>query len=132
MERGASLHWPPEADNFFHTVQRSRVTRASVTRVLACACLTIVATARAARAAEPSPGGPALRQARAAWEKNSLADSETLYREAIERGGLAPDEVLEGYIRIGAARASIGKKDQAVAAFRAASILDAELPVPSE
>jgi hypothetical protein len=107
------------------------VTRA-VSRALVCACLALVATAAPARAAEPSPGGPALRQARAAWEKNSLADAETLYREAIERGGLAPDEVLEGYVRIGAARASIGKKDQAVAAFRAASILDASFAVPPE
>jgi hypothetical protein len=73
-----------------------------------------------------------LRQARAAWERGQAETAEPLYREAIERGGLAPDEVLEGYVRIGSARAASGKKDQAIAAFRAAAILDASFTVPSE
>jgi hypothetical protein len=89
--------------------------------------------ASAADAAEPSgPGAPALRQARAAWERGALDTAEPLYREAIEKGGLGPTEVLEGYVRLGAIRASLGKKDQAVAAFRAASILDSSFAVPSE
>jgi hypothetical protein len=108
------------------------VTRASGSRALAFACLAIVATAASARAAEPSPGGPALRQARAAWDKGAVDVAEPLYREAIERGGLAPDEILEGYVRIGSARAVAFKKDQAIAAFRAASILDSSFEVPRE
>jgi hypothetical protein len=83
-------------------------------------------------AAEAAPGGPALRQARAAWESGSFKTAEPLYREAIEKGGLAPDEVLEGYVRLGAIRARHGKKAQAIAAFRAAAILDAGFAVPPQ
>jgi len=85
-----------------------------------------------ARAAETAAGGPALRQARAAWDRGSLETAEPLYREALEKGGLAPNEVLEGYVRLGSIRAALGKKDSAVAGFRAASILDASFTVPSE
>jgi hypothetical protein len=80
----------------------------------------------------PSPGAAALRQARAAWDKGSLKSAEPLYREALEKGGLAPSEVLEGYVRLGAIRAAAGKKQQAIAAFRAAAILDASFAVPAE
>ncbi len=109
------------------------MTRAALSRALAVACLALaVASARETRAAEAAAGGPALRQARAAWDRGQIETAEPLYREAIERGGLGPDEVLEGYVRIGSARAAIGKKDQAIAAFRAAAILDASFAVPSE
>jgi hypothetical protein len=100
---------------------------------LAVGCLVVATFASSARAAEPGgPGAPALRQARAAWDRGALDTAEPLYREAIEKGGLAPDEILEGYVRLGAIRAALGKKDQAIAAFRAASILDASFSVPSE
>jgi hypothetical protein len=109
------------------------VSRALSPRALAVGCVAMLAAATpAARAAESSAGGPALRQARAAWERGELDTAEPLYREAIEKGGLAPDEVLEGYVRLGAIRASQGKRDSAVAAFRAASVLDADFTVPSE
>ncbi|AKV00838.1 hypothetical protein AKJ09_07501 [Labilithrix luteola] len=84
-----------------------------------------------AHAAEGA-GATALKLARSAWDRGSLDTAEPLYREALEKGGLAPDEVLEGYVRLGSIRASMGKKDQAVAAFRAASILDPKFAVPSE
>jgi hypothetical protein len=83
-------------------------------------------------AGDTAPGGPALRQARAAWDRGSLETAEPLYREALEKGGLAPSEVLEGYVRLGSIRAALNKKDQALAAFRAASILDATFTVPPE
>jgi hypothetical protein len=101
-------------------------------RAVAVACLVLATTAAPAHASETAPGGPALRQARSAWDKGSLDTAEPLYREALEKGGLAPAEVLEGYVRLGSIRASHGKKDQAIAAFRAASILDATFAVPSE
>lgn len=99
---------------------------------VAAACVVLATTAAPAYASETSPGGAALRQARAAWEKNALDTAEPLYREALEKGGLAPNEVLEGYVRLGSIRASHGKRDQAIASFRAASILDATFAVPSE
>jgi len=88
--------------------------------------------AGAAYAQSPPPGASALRQARAAWDKGALETAEPLYREALEKGGLAPNDVLEGYVRLGAVRASLGKREQAVAAFRAASILDSTFAVPAE
>lgn len=90
------------------------------------------AVATTAFAGDTAPGGPALRQARAAWDRGSLESAEPLYREAVEKGGLAPAEVLEGYVRLGSIRAALNKKDQALAAFRAASILDATFTVPAE
>ncbi len=77
-------------------------------------------------------GAAALREARSAWERGLLDTAEPLYREALEKGGLAPAEVLEGFVRLGAIRASFGKKEQAIKAFRAASILDAAFVVPAE
>jgi tetratricopeptide (TPR) repeat protein len=104
-----------------------------VTRAFAIGLVLLgVGTASVAAAAETAPGAPALKLARAAWERGALDTAEPLYREAIERGGLAPNELLEGYVRLGAIRASLGKKDQAIAAFRAASILDASFAVPAE
>lgn len=100
-------------------------------QTLSVGCLLVALFASPARAAD-SAGAPALRQARAAWERGALDTAEPLYREALEKGGLAPNEVLEGYVRIGAIRASLGKKDQAIAAFRAAAILDSGFAVPSE
>lgn len=100
-------------------------------RAVAVACFVLGTTAATAHA-ESAAGGPALRQARAAWEKGNLDVAEPLYREALEKGGLAPGDVLEGYVRLGSIRASLGKRDQAIAAFRAASILDSTFAVPSE
>ncbi|MBX3188364.1 MAG: hypothetical protein KF819_15205 [Labilithrix sp.] len=104
-------------------------------RAVAAGCF-VLATTATAYATDSSvsgpPGAPALRQARAAWDKGALDTAEPLYREALERGGLAPGDVLEGYVRLGSIRASVGKKDQAIAAFRAAAILDAGFTVPSE
>jgi hypothetical protein len=85
-----------------------------------------------AHAADSAAGAPALRQARGAWDRGSLETAEPLYREALEKGGLSPTEVLEGYVRLGSIRAALGKKDAAVAAFRAASILDSAFTVPNE
>jgi hypothetical protein len=104
----------------------------ALSHAVAGACFVFVTTAAPAYASESAAGGPALRQARAAWDKGALETAEPLYREALEKGGLAPTDVLEGYVRLGSIRAANGKKDQAVAAFRAASILDSTFAVPTE
>ncbi len=104
----------------------------ALSHAVAGAGFVIVTTAAPAFASESAAGGPALRQARAAWDKGNLDTAEPLYREALEKGGLAPTDVLEGYVRLGSIRASNGKKDQAIAAFRAASILDSTFAVPTE
>lgn len=98
---------------------------------LAAAAFVFLGGAATARASEPA-GGPALKQARVAWQKRSYNMAEPLYREALEKGGLAPDEVLEGYVRLGAIRTIRGRKEQALAAFRAAAVLDAKFVLPRE
>lgn len=106
--------------------------RALGLRALAASCLVVMVTASPVSAAEQSAGAPALEKARAMWDRGALRKAEPLYRDALEKGGLAPDQVLEGYVRLGAIRASRGKDDQAIAAFRAAAILDEGFTVPSE
>lgn len=111
----------------------ARKKRASLRALTACLALTAVFTLRAeAYGAGRAPGSEPLRQARAAWDRGDVSAAEPFYRQALEAGGLAPSEVLEGYVRLGAARAAVGKKDQALAAFRAASILDPAFAVPPE
>ena len=51
-------------------------------------------------AADGPAGNAMLKQARSAWDRGSLAAAEPLYRDALEKGGLAPAEVLEGYVRL--------------------------------
>ncbi|MBX3207170.1 MAG: hypothetical protein KF764_19135 [Labilithrix sp.] len=131
MERSGALHAfgscvPPSAGP-----RRSTPRRAWCATAIGAVALLGVAAGEA-HAAEAPSGGPALRQARAAWDRRSLETAEPLYREALEKGGLAPNEVLEGYVRLGSIRAALGKKDAAIAAFRAASILDSGFVVPSE
>jgi tetratricopeptide (TPR) repeat protein len=104
-----------------------------MSRVIALsALLACMATSIDASAGDAAAGAAALTKARAAWDRGSLEAAEPLYREALEKGGLAPAEVLEGYVRLGSIRAALGKKDSAIAAFRAASILDDKFTVPSE
>jgi hypothetical protein len=88
--------------------------------------------ASTALAADNAPGAVSLRQARSSWDKGQLEAAEPLYRAALEQGGLAPSEVLEGYVRLGSIRAALRKKDQALAAFKAAAIIDAGFNVPTE
>lgn len=117
----------------FSLVERPHALRAFGSRVVVLGALAFgVMAAGDARAGEAAPGAAALRQARAAWESRNLETAEPLYKEALEKGGLAPQEVLEGYVRLGAIRAALGKKESAVNAFRAASILDEKFSVPSE
>lgn len=101
-------------------------------RAVALSALWLGVTIGDARAAD-SPGAPALKHARSAWDRGSLETAEPLYREALEKGGLSPTEVVEGYVRLGSIRAALGKKESSVvAAFRAASVLDEKFVVPSE
>jgi hypothetical protein len=73
-----------------------------------------------------------LDRARSSWEKGDYDVAEPLYAEAIERGGLAPADVLEAYVHLGSARGVLGKKPGALAAFKAAAVLDLHFIVPSE
>ncbi len=105
----------------------ARVRRLAVLVLLAS--VTTVVLASAAHASEPPP----LRQeADGAWTKGDFEDAERLYRILIERGGLDAKEVVVAYVRLGSARAILGKRKESIAAFRAAAVLDAKFAVPPE
>lgn len=106
-----------------------------ITRVLGrtlVAFSVVFFAATPAQADDGADGNAALNKARAAWDRGALKEAESAYRDAIEKGGLEPSEVLEGYVHLGVIRSSLGKKDQAVAAFRAAAVLDDSFVVPPE
>lgn len=69
--------------------------------------------------------------AKDAWDKGDFDRAETLYREAIERGSLAPETVVECYVRLGSLRSILGKK-KGLEAFRAAAILHRNFTLPTE
>ncbi len=69
--------------------------------------------------------------AKDAWDKGDFDRAETLYREAIERGSLSPETVVECYVRLGSLRSILGKK-KALEAFRAAAILHRNFTLPTE
>lgn len=77
-------------------------------------------------------GAAAEKRAKAAWSAGDMGGAEAFYREAIAKGGLAPDEVLESYVRLGTARLLLGRKDQALAAYKAAAVIDNAFTVPGE
>jgi hypothetical protein len=104
-----------------------RVYRVAMAMLLAC--LTTLVFVNVAHASEPLP----LRQeADGAWTKGDFEDAERLYRILIERGGLDAKEVVVAYVRLGSARAILGKRKESIAAFRAAAVLDAKFAVPPE
>ncbi len=79
-----------------------------------------------------APGADALARARAAWDRGEYDTAEPLYRQAIELGGLGPGEVLDAYVRLGACRAVLGKHESALAAFKAAALINGQFVVPPE
>jgi hypothetical protein len=99
---------------------------------LACGRVT-AASAQALPAVQPAAAGAeALVNARAAWDKGAYDAAETFYKSALERGGLSPTEVVDGYVHLGAARAVLKRAELSRAAFRQAARLDLHFRVPPE
>ena len=94
-------------------------------------CALLLSATTAAWADRPA-GAIALDQARDAWGRGEFPQAEGLYQEAISRGGLKRDQALECWVHIASARAVLGKKDLAMAAFRQAALMDAAFVVPPE
>ncbi len=78
------------------------------------------------------PGATALEKARGLWAQGEFEAAEPAYLMALEKGGLPRDATLECYIKLGAVRGILGKKDLALAAFRTAALLDSAFVVPPE
>lgn len=85
----------------------------------------------AASASRPA-GAEALEQARDAWGRGEFPQAEAHYQESLAHGGLKRDQALECWVHVGAARAVLGKKELAMAAFRQAALMDARFVVPPE
>jgi hypothetical protein len=94
--------------------------------------LTTLAWPVYAQPQSPAPGDEALSRARAAWDRGEYDAAEPLYRQAIELGGLGPAAVLDAYVRLGASRAVLGKSEPALAAFKAAALINNQFTVPPE
>ncbi len=92
----------------------------------------LVTAAAPARADTAAAGGETLGRAREAWDKGDFDSSEPLYKEALDRGGLTAKEALDCYVHVGAARAVMGRKRDALVAFRRAALIDPRFVVPSE
>lgn len=52
--------------------------------------------------------------------------------EALSRGGLKREQTLECYVKLGSARAVLGRRQEATLAFRQAALLDANFDVPAD
>lgn len=118
----------------------SNRTGRAVLHALAAVCFIAAVPVRAhAQDAPPSvaieepasPGAAAFARAQGAWEKKEYDRAETAFQEAIEQGGLGPEEVREAYVKLGSSRALRGKNDAAVRAFRAAAVLD-DFKIPAQ
>ena len=71
-------------------------------------------------------------QTRAAWDQKHFGAAELSYKSALDHGGLAPPDTLDAYVHLGAARARLGKKELARAAFRQAALIDRHFKTPPE
>jgi hypothetical protein len=81
---------------------------------------------------DPPRGAASLERAQAAWNRGEFDTAETLYREALDQGGLQRKDVIDAYVFMGAARAVQNKKEPALTAFREAALLDPKFKTPSE
>lgn len=82
--------------------------------------------------AHAETGDASLKAARVSWDKGDFGAAEPQFKEAIEKGGLAPADVLDAYVRLASVRLILGKKDAALNAFRAAAVIDPHFVVPPE
>lgn len=82
--------------------------------------------------ADRPAGAVALDQAREAWNRGEFPQADALYQDALSRGGLKRDQALECWVHLASARAVLGKKDLAMAAFRQAALMDGQFVVPPE
>ncbi len=85
-----------------------------------------------ARAEVAAPGAETLTRAREAWDKGDFDSAEPLYKEALDRGGLSSKDTLDCYVHLGTSRSVMGRKRDALIAFRRAALMDPRFVVPAE
>jgi hypothetical protein len=99
-------------------------------------CVAIAATTAPVHAqtsaTAPPAAAAALARARDAWSDGDFDVAPELYQKALKAGGLSRAEVLDAYVRAGAALAVTGKKRPALAELRHAALLDPTFTLPLE
>ena len=85
-----------------------------------------------AQPSESSRGMASFERAHAAWARGDFDSAETLFKEALDQGGLAKRHTLDAHVYLGSARAVIGRREQALAAFRMACLIQPKFTVPAE
>ncbi|MCA9642745.1 MAG: tetratricopeptide repeat protein [Polyangiaceae bacterium] len=71
-------------------------------------------------------------KADAAWHRGELEEAQKLYQEALDAGGLEPEEVVIAYSRIGTVKAALKDKAGALSDFRVASVVDPNFELPAD
>lgn len=71
-------------------------------------------------------------KADAAWHRGELEEAQKLYQEALDEGGLEPEEVVIAYSRIGTVKAALKDKAGALSDFRVASVVDPNFELPAD
>jgi hypothetical protein len=120
--------------NSFAVAQpRARVVLRAFTSALFISVVNLAGLAPASAQEGAATAASGLREdALKSWKRGDYEGAEKKYRTLIERGGLRPKDVVDAYVHLGASRAMLGKKPEAIKAFRAAGILDFEFKVPPE
>lgn len=71
-------------------------------------------------------------QADTAWHTADLEKAMQLYSDALAEGGLAPNEVVIAYSRIGTVKAALKDTNGALSAFRIAAAIDPMFELPAD
>jgi hypothetical protein len=124
------------ADTLSGNVRSFSPSRAAVVRtavvLLAIATTAPTVHAQTSAAAASPTGEQALQRAKAAWDNGDFDLAPSLYESALTAGGLKRPDVIDAYVRIGAALAATGKTKPALVALRRAALLDPSFTVPLE
>lgn len=113
-------------------MQRFSAFGARFAGALLAVSVTAVGTMSHAQPSEASRGAASFERAHAAWARGDFDTAETLFKEALDQGGLTKKNTLDAHVYLGSARAVIGRREQALAAFRLACLIQPQFTVPAE
>ncbi|MBX3183350.1 MAG: hypothetical protein KF915_12045 [Polyangiaceae bacterium] len=71
-------------------------------------------------------------QGDAAWHRGELEEAQAFYVQALEEGGLEPEEVVIAHSRIGTVKAALKDNAGALSDFRVASVIDPNFELPAD
>lgn len=127
---------PDSADTLTSKVRRFSPSRAAVRTGVAFVVMTTCASpvyAQSSASTGPPPASvKALQKARDAWDGGDFDLAPGLYQRALDAGSLRRADVVEAYVRMGAALAVAGKSRLALIALKQAALLDPVFTVPPE